>query len=174
MRQKIERLARYIVTPETAQYRVFSWLRYPTLPDKNLIVIAREDDLMFGLLQSRFHELWSLRKGSDLQDRPRYTHTSTFATFPFPDGMSPDGKRPVETVVGNGQFRDAGGGTGMTDWGWEADIAQCDTALEKPFMITTPTTMKPMPIMAAESSFWPWISHATAATNTTPKPAQIA
>ena len=25
-------------------------------------------------------------------------------------------KRPVETVVGNGQFRDAGGGTGMTDW----------------------------------------------------------
>ncbi len=57
---------------------------------------------------------------------------------------------------------------------WEADIAQCDTALEKPFMITTPTTMKPMPIMAAESSFWPWISHATAATNTTPKPAQIA
>ena len=27
------------------------------------------------------------------------------------------GKRPVETVVGNGQFRDAGGGTGMTDCG---------------------------------------------------------
>lgn len=90
MRQKIEQLSRYIVTPETAQYRVFSWLSYPTLPDKNLIVIARDDDLMFGLLQSRFHELWSLRKGSDLQDRPRYTHTSTFATFPFPDGMTPD------------------------------------------------------------------------------------
>ena len=62
----------------------------------------------------------------------------------------------------------------MTETGWEADIAQCDTALEKPFMITTPTTMKPIPIMAAESSFWPWISQATAATNTTPKPAQIA
>ena len=27
-------------------------------------------------------------------------------------------KRPVETVVGNGQFRDAGGGTGMTGFGW--------------------------------------------------------
>lgn len=94
MRRKIESLSRYIVTPETAQYRVFSWLSYPTLPDKNLIVIAREDDLMFGLLQSRFHELWSLRKGSDLQDRPRYTHTSTFATFPFPTGMTPD--LPVE------------------------------------------------------------------------------
>lgn len=80
---------RYIVTAETAQHRIFVWLAYPVLPDKNLIVIPREDDLMFGLLQSRFHKVWSLRKGSDFEDRPRYTHTSTFATFPFPPGMTP-------------------------------------------------------------------------------------
>lgn len=90
MRSRIERLSRYIVTPETAQYRLFVWLSYPVLPDKNLIVIPREDDLMFGLLHSRFHEAWALRKGSDLEDRPRYTHTTTFATFPFPEGMTPD------------------------------------------------------------------------------------
>jgi type II restriction/modification system DNA methylase subunit YeeA len=90
MRSRIERLSRYIVTPETAQYRLFVWLSYPVLPDKNLIVIPREDDLMFGLLHSRFHEAWALRKGSDLEDRPRYTHTTTFATFPFPHGMTPD------------------------------------------------------------------------------------
>ncbi len=59
------------------------------LPDKNLIVIPREDDLMFGVLSSRFHAAWALRKGSDLEDRPRYTHTSTLATFPFPEGMAP-------------------------------------------------------------------------------------
>jgi hypothetical protein len=29
-------------------------------------------------------------KGSDLEDRPHYTHTTTFATFPFPEGMTPD------------------------------------------------------------------------------------
>lgn len=89
MRSRIERLSRYIVTAETAQYRLFVWLSYPVLPDKNLIVIPRDDDLMFGLLHSRFHEAWALRKGSDLQDRPRYTHTTTFATFPFPEGMTP-------------------------------------------------------------------------------------
>jgi hypothetical protein len=65
-------------------------LSYPVLPDKNLIVIPREDDLMFGLLQNRFHAAWALRKGSDLEDRPRYTHTTTFATFPFPEGMTPN------------------------------------------------------------------------------------
>jgi hypothetical protein len=89
MRSRIQRLRRYIVTPETAQHRLFVWLSYPVLPDKNLIVIPRDDDLMFGLLHSRFHAAWAVRKGSDLEDRPRYTHTTTFATYPFPEGMSP-------------------------------------------------------------------------------------
>ena len=103
MRSRIERLSRYLVTAETAQHRVFVWLSYPVLPDKNLIVIPREDDLMFGLLQNRFHAAWALRKGSDLEDRPRYTHTTTFATFPFPEGMTPavevEAARSLETAV---------------------------------------------------------------------------
>ena len=90
MRSQIECLPRYIVTPETSQYRLFVWLRYPVLPDKNLIVIARDDDTTFGILHSRFHEIWSLRLGTSLEDRPRYTSTTTFATFPFPDHMTPD------------------------------------------------------------------------------------
>jgi hypothetical protein len=83
MRSRISAVNRYIVTPETAQYRLFAWLSLPVLPDKNLIVIPREDDTTFGILHSKFHEIWALRKGSDLQDRPRYTHTSTFATGPI-------------------------------------------------------------------------------------------
>ncbi len=90
MRRQIMALPRYIVTAETAEHRIFTWLRYPVLPDKNLIVIARDDDTTFGILHSRFHELWSLRLGTSLEDRPRYTSTTTFATFPFPQGMTPD------------------------------------------------------------------------------------
>jgi len=90
MRKSIERLARYIVTPETAQYRLFCWLSYPILPDKNLIVIARSDDITFGILHSRFHEEWALRLGTSLEDRPRYTFTTTFAGFPFPEGLTPN------------------------------------------------------------------------------------
>ena len=56
----------------------------------SLIVIARDDDVMLGILHSRFHAAWSLRLGSSLEDRPRYTPTSTFETFPFPEGLSPD------------------------------------------------------------------------------------
>ena len=59
-------------------------------PDKQLIVIARDDDTAFGILHSRFHEIWSLRLGTSLEDRPHYTPTTTFETFPFPDGLTPD------------------------------------------------------------------------------------
>ena len=55
-----------------------------------MIVIARDDDTTFGILHSRFHEAWSLRLGTSLEDRPRYTPTTTFETFPFPEGLSPD------------------------------------------------------------------------------------
>ena len=41
------------------------------------------------MLHSRFHELWSLRLGTSLEDRPRYTPTTCFETFPFPAGLTP-------------------------------------------------------------------------------------
>ena len=46
----------------------------------------------FGILHSRFHEAWSLRLGTWLGkgNDPRYTPTTTFETFPFPEGLSPD------------------------------------------------------------------------------------
>ena len=47
------------------------------------------DDTSFGILHSRFHELWSLRMGTSLEDRPRYTPTTCFETFPFPAGLTP-------------------------------------------------------------------------------------
>ena len=46
--------------------------------------------MTFGILHNRFHEAWSLRLGTSLEDRPRYTPTTTFETFPFSEGLSPD------------------------------------------------------------------------------------
>ena len=81
---------RYIATPRVAKHRLFVWLDARILPDSQVIVIARDDDVTFGILHSRFHEAWSLRLGTSLEDRPRYTPTTTFGTFPFPDGLTPD------------------------------------------------------------------------------------
>ena len=92
MWRALDGLTRYVATARVAKYRLFRWCDVRICPDQQLIVIARDDDTTFGILHSRFHEVWSLRlctwlgKGND----PRYTPSTTFETFPFPSGLTPD------------------------------------------------------------------------------------
>ena len=90
MWRALDGLSRYLATPRVAKHRLFVWCDARICPDSALIVIARDDDTTFGILHSRFHEVWSLRLCTSLEDRPRYTPTTTFETFPFPDGLTPD------------------------------------------------------------------------------------
>ena len=92
MWRALDGLTRYIATPIVAKHRLFVWLGTSICPDHQLIVVARDDDTTFGILHSRFHEMWSLRRGTQqgAGNDPRYTSTTTFETFPFPEGMSPN------------------------------------------------------------------------------------
>ena len=96
LRDAIRPLSRFIATPTVAKHRLFAWLEPPTLPDHQLIIVARDDWYTFGVLHSRLHELWGLHQGTQLEDRPRYTPTTTFETFPFPWPLdTPDAKLTV-------------------------------------------------------------------------------
>ena len=90
MWKALEGVSRYIATARVAKHRLFGWYDVRICPDSQVIVIARDDDTTFGILHSRFHELWSLRLGTSLEDRPRYTPSTTFETFPFPTGLAPN------------------------------------------------------------------------------------
>jgi type II restriction/modification system DNA methylase subunit YeeA len=90
LRKAIKNLCRFIVTPRVGKHRVFIWLEEGSIPDSATFAIARDDDTCFGILHSTFHELWSLRMGTSLEDRPRYTPSTTFETFPFPEGLTPN------------------------------------------------------------------------------------
>lgn len=91
LRKAIACLPRFIATPMVSKHRLFVWLPKVQIPENAAIVFARADDTTFGILHSRFHELWSLKmctwmgKGND----PRYTPTTCFETFPFPPGLNP-------------------------------------------------------------------------------------
>jgi type II restriction/modification system DNA methylase subunit YeeA len=90
MRYAIAPLERIIATPAVAKHRIFVWLPTSISPDHQLFVFARNDDVTFGILHSRIHELWALRQGTWLGvgNDPRYTSTTTFETFPFPEGLT--------------------------------------------------------------------------------------
>lgn len=88
--EKRKQLSRFLITPVVAKHRLFGWVDRSTFCSNLLDTIARDDDTTFGILHSRFHELWALRMGTSLEDRPRYTPSTTFETFPFPEGLTPD------------------------------------------------------------------------------------
>lgn len=83
---------RYLATVRHAKFRGFRWFPTTVVPDSALIAVAKSDDTTFGILQSRFHEPWSLRMGTSIGvgNDPRYTPSTTFETFPFPEGLTPN------------------------------------------------------------------------------------
>jgi hypothetical protein len=101
MRAAIEDLSRFIATPTVSKHRLFVWLSSPTLPDHQLIVFGRDDDYFFGVLHSRFHEAWARAQGTQVREREsgfRYTPTTCFETFPFPESNAQH-KLDISTAV---------------------------------------------------------------------------
>ncbi|KCZ92606.1 hypothetical protein HHI_11521 [Hyphomonas hirschiana VP5] len=90
LRVALTGLRRFIATPEVSKHRVFVWFDAGSMASGSVYAIARDDDTTFGILHSRFHEIWALRMGTSLEDRPRYTPSTTFETFPFPEGLTPN------------------------------------------------------------------------------------
>jgi type II restriction/modification system DNA methylase subunit YeeA len=101
MRKVLQTLPKYIGTSMVSKHHIFVWIPSQVLPANLIIVIARADDYFFGILHSKVHELWALRLGTALEDRPRYTPTTTFETFPFPwpPGQEPGDDPRVQAIA---------------------------------------------------------------------------
>jgi len=101
LRAALSGKSRYIATVAVAKHRLFVWLPTSVLPDHALFVFAREDDYFLGVLHSKVHEVWALRRGTALEDRPRYTPTTTFETFPlpWPPGKEPNGDPRMQAIA---------------------------------------------------------------------------
>jgi type II restriction/modification system DNA methylase subunit YeeA len=92
MRRAIEGRPRFIASPRVAKHRFFVWLDSAVLPDSRLVALAFDDDVTFGILSSRFHEVWTLATCSwhGVGNDPTYNAESCFNTFPFPEGLTPN------------------------------------------------------------------------------------
>jgi hypothetical protein len=85
LREALCSLQRYIVTPETAKHRFFTFLDAEVAPDHMLVCVASDESFHLGVLSSAIHLTWALASGGTLEDRPRYNKTVCFDAFPFPD-----------------------------------------------------------------------------------------
>jgi hypothetical protein len=82
-------LTRYIASLAQGKRIFFAWQQPLTCPSNLTNVFAFEDDFSMGVLSSGVHHEWARAQSSTLEDRFRYTPTSAFDTFPWPQpGMS--------------------------------------------------------------------------------------
>jgi type II restriction/modification system DNA methylase subunit YeeA len=101
MRQALTGLQRFMGTARVAKHRLFAWLEAETLLDSQIIIFARDDDYFFGVLHSWAHEVWARRMGTQLREAEsgfRYTPTTCFETFPFPESSSTQRVEITEAV----------------------------------------------------------------------------
>ncbi|WP_396888632.1 DNA methyltransferase [Microcystis aeruginosa] len=88
MRKALAVLSCYFAIPKIAKYIVFSPVDVSILPCEANMVIASDDFYILGILNSKIHRLWVKAQSSTLEDRTRYTNTTCFETFPFPQTPS--------------------------------------------------------------------------------------
>ena len=98
-RPALEPLERYIVTPITSKHRLFTFLDAPAGGDSNVVMIATDDGLIFGVLSSNAHTLWSLQAGTrrGIGNHPRYNKGRCFDSFPFPGAVPDPLKEKIRT-----------------------------------------------------------------------------
>jgi hypothetical protein len=84
MRARLAGLERYIAGNAQGKRFLFCWVDAAVCPSNLTNVFAFVDDYAMGILTSSIHGAWAHSESSTLEDRPRYTTTSCFESFPWP------------------------------------------------------------------------------------------
>ena len=90
MRAALSPLRRFIACNAQGKRFLFVWADPLVCPSNLTNVFAFEDDYSMAILISSAHMAWAMSEGSTLEDRPRYTPTSCFETFPWPQPSAAD------------------------------------------------------------------------------------
>ncbi len=84
MRRAVSPLKRFITCNRIGKRILVCWCDSGTCPSDLTIVFAFEDDYAMGMLASAIHTEWARFQSSTLRVDIRYTPTSAFETFPWP------------------------------------------------------------------------------------------
>ncbi len=80
----IANMPRYIVVSQVTRRPIFDFISSNIHPNASLVVFTFNDDYTYGILQSTLHWIWTKERCSTLTERIRYTSTTIYETFPFP------------------------------------------------------------------------------------------
>jgi SAM-dependent methyltransferase len=88
MRKTIDCLSHYFIVPRHSKWFIFIPAEINWLPADSTTVVTSDDYYILGILTSNIHRLWVKAQSSTLKGDTRYTNTTCFETFPFPQIVS--------------------------------------------------------------------------------------
>jgi len=91
MRKALEGLKFYFALPKISKWVMFTHVNISILPCEANMVVASDDFYVLGILTSKVHRIWVKAQSSTLKGDTRYTNTTCFETFPFPQ-LNPNNK----------------------------------------------------------------------------------
>ena len=68
------------------------------MPTNTLMVVASDDAYVLGVLSSKHHTSWALETGGRLGKTRRYSVSTCFASFPFPDA-TPEQREQIGAIA---------------------------------------------------------------------------
>ncbi|THA47208.1 DNA methyltransferase [Streptomyces sp. A1136] len=92
MLSELSRSDRYLATSRHASVNrptVFAFVDSSIHPGDSMTAFALDDDYSFGVLSSDFHGAWVRARCSYLKGDPRYTSTTVWSSFPWPQFPTP-------------------------------------------------------------------------------------
>lgn len=98
----VEKLDRYVALTILASWErpsVYAFVDSATRPSALLQVFAFDDNYSFGILSSSLHRLWFEARCSRLKSDLRYTRSSVFDSFPWPQTPTPQQVARIDKIV---------------------------------------------------------------------------
>ena len=79
------------------KYVAFDWIDPAQVVSAKITMVMKEDDVVFGVLQSSIHEVWAVTRGGrhGVGGSFSYSPVQCFRTFPFP----PDAESPTSRLI---------------------------------------------------------------------------
>ncbi len=99
MRAALKRMSRFAAAARTGKRLFMTWQDGETLASDANVVFAFDDDYSMGVLMSRAHDAWAWARSSTLETRLRYTPTTVFETFPWPDLVDAGAREKVAAAA---------------------------------------------------------------------------
>jgi len=81
---RLSKLHRYVACSRVTRRPIFEFVNAAVHPSDALTVFPLSDDYSFGILQSNLHWAWFRERCSSLKGDPRYTSSTVFDSFTWP------------------------------------------------------------------------------------------